>query len=93
MARRCDDAEPIEFCDNYGEPDKPTPILDLFKLVTQKNYYGVVEWVCKNRNQQPQKPVKAKMIAENFWTDELEQLPPNNYDIKISELNCKKTND
>lgn len=91
MAWGVAEAEPIEFCDNYGEPDEPTPIIDYFKLVTSKGYYGTVEWVCKKRNQQPQKAVKNRMINDGYWSDEMEALPPNQYDQKMIE-SIKKHN-
>jgi hypothetical protein len=69
----CADAEYIE-C-NDGET--PNEIIDLYKLVKEKEFFGIVEWACLKRNLQPQKAVKIDMIKANQWTHELEQLPTN----------------
>lgn len=71
----CADAEYIE-C-NDGE--LPNEIINLYKLVKEKGFWGVVEWACLKRNLQPQKAVKVDMIKANQWTDELEKLPKNLY--------------
>jgi hypothetical protein len=39
--------------------------------------WGVTRWCCVRRNEQPQGPVKRRMIAEGHWDETLESLPEN----------------
>lgn len=54
----------------------------LFKLWESKKHWGVIEWLCKKRNEQPQFPIKRNMKAAGMWTEELEALPANFYDSR-----------
>lgn len=76
------DAEYIEYSD--GESD--SEIIALYKLWKENNEWGSVKWLCLKRNEQPQKPIKAKMIMANYWDETLEALPPNYFDMKCMEI-------
>lgn len=60
-------------------------IIDLYKLHKEWGSDGVVKWVCIKRNEQPQDPIKEKMIKANHWDDVLENLKPNHYWSKLKE--------
>lgn len=61
----CADSEDI----NFGEVE------DLYRHYLNDNKWGSWIWCCKHRKLQPQVPVKADMIKDGVWTDELEALP------------------
>ena len=46
-----------------------------------KNNWGSQIWCCLKRKMQPQLPIKKRMIEDGVWTQELEALAPNHYDI------------
>lgn len=54
-------------------------ILALYNLVKEDQKYGDIKWLCKKRNEQPQDPLKDRMIAAGSWNEELEALPVNRY--------------
>ena len=77
MAWGCSDAENISCNGDWSEPSE---IIDLYRLWKSNKKWGSTQWVCVKRNEQPQAPVKRKMIAEGAWNDNLEKLPENKYD-------------
>lgn len=56
---------------------------ELFKLYEWDNVYGSTKWVCKKRNQKPQKPIVDELKKIGKWDDEFERLPDNEYDKKV----------
>jgi hypothetical protein len=88
MAWGCSDAESILSNDNSPNSE----IISLYKLWKKNKSFGSVKWVCLKRNQQPQAPLKKMMIEKGAWDEELEALPPNQYDIRIKEYWAKKKN-
>lgn len=58
-------------------------IPDLFELCQEGKDIGcgAIQWVCKKRNQQPQAPMVKHMKERGGWTEELEKLPLNQYDM------------
>ncbi len=77
----CADAEQLVFNDY----ENPSEIIELYKLWKENNRWGSTKWCCLKRNEQPQKPVKDKMIKENYWDETLEVLPENKYDKACKE--------
>lgn len=49
-------------------------LLTLTAMVKEDGRYGSVKWVCKKRNQKPQKPLVSRMKKDNAWNDEMEKL-------------------
>lgn len=70
------DGEPIKTAD--GDPG--SEIIALYKCWKENEQWGFAKWLCLKRNEQPQRPVKEKMIESGVWNDQLEALPENYYD-------------
>ena len=71
----CADAEPFTL-------DEIGPLWRAWHLDKK---WGVVRWLCKHRNEQPQAPVARDMRAHGAWSDEMESLPDNGYDARCRE--------
>lgn len=57
----------------------------LFEMYQADRVNGPVKWVCKKRNQKPQKPVADMLKEEKSWDDSMESLPDNEYDKMLAE--------
>lgn len=75
----CADAMPLP-CDE---------LINLYKAWKSNNIWGSAIWCCKRRNEQPQAPVKKKMIDLGIWTEELEKLPENQYNKYLKSITTK----
>lgn len=53
----------------------------LFDLYEKNPDCGAMQWVCIKRDQQPQLPVIDWLKSHNGWTQELDNLPKNKYDL------------
>lgn len=82
----CADAE----CISNSDGDEDSEIYALYKLWKENPVYGATKWLCLKRNEQPQNPIKERMIKDGYWDDVLEKLPPNYYWTKIAEENQKR---
>lgn len=71
----CADAE----CLSNSDGEEPSEIIDLYRAWKASGHAGVTKWLCKKRNEQPQKPIKERMQKAGTWDDELEDLPVNVY--------------
>ena len=76
----CADAESIALAE----------LPELFKMYEANPKTAATIWVCKKRNEKPQLPVADWLKEENAWTDEMEQLPSNQYDSYCKEQYEKK---
>ena len=76
FAWACADAEPINVNNIKG----------LVAEVIKDTKNGGMYWVCKQRNEKPQYAVAHGMRQRGVWTEEMEALPPNGYDIRSAEL-------
>lgn len=75
------DAEPIK----NNDWKEPSEIIDLYRLWKENKLWGSTQWVCLKRNQQPQAPIKKRMIEDGAWNEQLENLPENYYDIRLEK--------
>lgn len=67
----CADCEPI----GYHE------LQTVYDLWCKGGGNATDAWVCKRRNEKPQRPVEKSIREAGFWDDEMETLPPNQYDL------------
>ena len=63
-------------CSDYV-PLPVDQIEKLYKMFLDSSGWGTAKWCCIHKGRQPQPPVKANMIADGVWCDELESLEPN----------------
>ena len=64
---------------------------DLFKLYMDNPDCGEIQWICIKRNQKPQLPVIDWLKAYNGWTEQLDKLPDNMYDLmRQRQFNIKQ---
>lgn len=91
FAYACADAESISNSD--GEED--SEIIALYKLWKEHSFWGPVKWLCIKRNMQPLRPIKEKMINDNYWDETLDALPRNYYEMshKNNQNNNGKGNE
>ena len=80
FAWACADAEPISVKNIKG----------LVQEVIKDVKNGSIYWACKQRNEKPQYAVAQSMRQKGTWTEEMEALPPNGYDIRSAELARKR---
>jgi hypothetical protein len=50
---------------------------ELCEMYMEDKFWGLVRWVCKKRNLQPQYPIVKDMIKDGVWDEEMEALPLN----------------
>jgi len=62
-----------------AEEVKSSELEELYKLYKKYGYSGTTIWVCKKRNEQPQKPVREWLEKEGVF-DQIKELPENKYD-------------
>lgn len=75
----CADAENITNSDG----DEDSEIYALYKFWKENQTYGPIKWLCLKRNEQPQDPIRKRMIEVGYWDETLEKLPPNYYWTKM----------
>lgn len=63
------------------EPLPIDEIKNLWIMFKENESWGEVWWVCKQRDMQPQKPMRDKMIEQNAYPDWMNKLGKN-YDQK-----------
>ena len=73
FAWACADAEPLPN-DEIG---------NLYKLHKAKEGWGVTKWLCKQRNQKPQKPIEKDMKKAGAWDEIMKALPDNTQDAEV----------
>jgi len=66
----CADSEQVTLSD----------LKDLYHEFKEDKDGGPVRWVCRKRNEKPQKPVEKWMREGKYWNDEMESLPENHYE-------------
>lgn len=71
----CADAEPLTTED----------VPNLFEECEKDPKFGMEKWVCKKRNEKPQKPYADMIKEKGCWNDEMESLPENQYDKACEE--------
>lgn len=79
----CADAENL----SNNDWQEPSEIIDLYRHWKKNDKWGHVIWAAFKRKEQPQDPMKERMIKDGVWTPELEALPENRYWKYIREKN------
>lgn len=57
-----------------GEIVTHANVENIYRHYVKDPKWGVTIWACKQRGQQPQMPIKKRMIEVGVWTEELEKL-------------------
>ena len=78
----CADAEDLERKD----------LENLWKEYLADPKTGYIKWSSKKRNEKPQKPVIDWMKREGTWTNDLDNLPDNNYDSMLKNTIYERKN-
>ena len=82
FAYACADAESVSNSD--GEED--SEIIALYKFWKENPLWGPVKWLCIKRNMKPLRPIKERMIKDNYWDETLEALPENKCELFYKKI-------
>ena len=67
-------------CADAYEIENIKSLRELVKEHIRYGFSGTCRWICRRRNNQPQKAVIAIMKKAGAWDEEMEALPENSYD-------------